>query len=61
MSGQNESKVVRLKDGRTRQFRSKQERRQIVGETLKPNASVGVGSSRTWCEREPGVQVAEAV
>ena len=34
--------VVHLKDGRTRQFRSKQERRQIVEETLKPGASVSV-------------------
>ena len=34
--------VVQLKDGRTRQFRSKQERRQIVEETLKPGASVSV-------------------
>src|SRR5215470_8189535 len=34
--------VVQLKDGRTRQFRSKQERRQIVEETLKPGASVAV-------------------
>jgi transposase len=31
-----------LKDGRTRQFRSKQERRRIVEETLKPGASVSV-------------------
>ena len=42
MSGQNVGKVVRLKDGRTRQFRSKQERRQIVEETLKPGASVAL-------------------
>jgi transposase len=34
--------VVRLKDGRTRRFRSKQERRQIVEETLKPGASVSL-------------------
>jgi transposase len=36
----NAEKVVALKDGRTRRFRSKQERRQIVEETLKPGASV---------------------
>ena len=42
MSGQSVSKVVRLKDGGTRQFRSKQERRQIVEETLKPGASVAL-------------------
>jgi transposase len=42
MGGQNASKVVRLRDGRTRQFRSKQERRQIVEETLKPSASVAL-------------------
>jgi transposase len=34
--------VVTLKDGRKRQFRSKQERRKIVEETLKPSASVSV-------------------
>ena len=34
--------IVQLKDGRTRQFRSKQERRQIVEETLKPGASVSI-------------------
>ena len=34
--------VVILKDGRTRRFRSKQERRQIVEETLKPGASVAL-------------------
>ena len=37
-----ETKVVTLKDGRTRQFRSKQLRRQIVEETLKPGASVAL-------------------
>jgi transposase-like protein len=31
-----------FKDGRKRQFRSKQERRQIVEETLKPGASVSL-------------------
>jgi transposase len=35
-------RVVRLKDGRARRFRSKQERRQIVEETLKPGASVSL-------------------
>jgi len=33
---------VTLKNGRTKRFRSKQERRQIVEETLKPGASVSV-------------------
>lgn len=42
MSGQNAGKMVRLKDGRTRQFRSKQERRQIVEETLRPGGSVAL-------------------
>ena len=37
-----ETKVVTLKDGRTRQFRSKQVRRQIVEETLRPGASVAL-------------------
>lgn len=37
-----ETKVVTLKDGRTRQFRSKRVRRQIVEETLKPGASVAL-------------------
>ena len=35
-------KVVTLKDGRTRKFRSKQERRQIVEESLRPGASVSL-------------------
>ena len=34
--------VAILKDGRTRRFRSKQERRRIVEETLKPGASVSL-------------------
>ena len=34
--------VVKLKDGRTRRFRSKEERRQIVEETMKPGASVAL-------------------
>ena len=34
--------VVRLKDGRVRRFRSKEERRQIVEESLKPGASVAL-------------------
>jgi transposase len=35
-------KVITLKGGGTRQFRSKQERRGIVEETLRPGASVSV-------------------
>jgi transposase len=42
MMGVQNGKVVRLKDGRTRQFRSKQERRQIVEEAQKPGASVAL-------------------
>jgi transposase len=42
MGVHNAGKVVRLKDGRTRQFRSKQERREVVEETLKPGASVAL-------------------
>lgn len=34
--------AVTLKDGRKKRFRSKQERRQIVEETLKPGASVSL-------------------
>jgi transposase len=34
--------VVTLKNGRTRRFRSKLERRQIVEETMKPGASVSL-------------------
>ena len=34
--------TVTLKDGRTRRFRSKLERRQIVEETLKPGVSVSL-------------------
>jgi transposase len=34
--------VVRLKNGGTREFRSKEERRRIVEETLKPGASVAL-------------------
>ena len=40
--GQASVAVVTLKDGRTRRFRSKQERRQIVEETLKAGASVSL-------------------
>jgi transposase len=39
---ENAGTVVRLKDGRTRRCRSKQERRQIVEETMKPGASVSL-------------------
>jgi transposase len=39
---QTAGQVVTLKNGRTRRFRSKQERRQIVEETLKPGASVSL-------------------
>jgi len=39
---ENQVPVVRLKNGRTREFRSKQERRRIVEETLKPGASVAL-------------------
>ena len=35
-------KLVELKDGRRRRFRSRQERRAIVEETFKPGASVSV-------------------
>ena len=35
-------RVVTLKDGRTKRFRSKEERRRIVEETLKPGASVSL-------------------
>lgn len=35
-------KLVVLKDGGTRRFRSKQERRAIVEETLKPGASIAL-------------------
>src|SRR5262252_9282048 len=38
----NRETVVTLKDGRTRRFRSKQERRRIVEESLKPGASVAL-------------------
>src|SRR5437764_14811873 len=34
--------VVRMKDGRTRQYRSIEERRRIVEETLKPGASIAL-------------------
>jgi transposase len=41
-AAQSAEKLVTLKSGRTRVFRSKQERRQIVEETLKPGASVAL-------------------
>ena len=41
-AAQSAEKMVTLKSGRTRLFRSKQERRQIVEETLKPGASVAL-------------------
>src|SRR3954470_2543328 len=39
-SAQGTATVITTKTGQTRRFRSKQERRQIVEETLKPGASV---------------------
>jgi transposase len=42
MGAASTEKLVTLKSGRTRLFRSKQERRQIVEETLKPGASVAL-------------------
>ena len=39
-ASQSAEKLVTLKSGRTRLFRSRQERRQIVEETMKPGASV---------------------
>jgi transposase len=41
-SVQSTATVVTTKSGQTRRFRSKQERRQIVEETLKPGASVAL-------------------
>jgi transposase len=41
-SAQGSATVVTTKTGQTRRFRSKQERRQIVEETLKPGASVAL-------------------
>lgn len=41
-AAQSADKLVTLKNGLTRLFRSKQERRQIVEETLKPGASVAL-------------------
>jgi transposase len=41
-AAQSAEKLLTLKSGRTRVFRSKQERRQIVEETLKPGASVAL-------------------
>lgn len=45
-AAQSAEKLVTLKSGRTRVFRSKQERRQIVEETLKPGASVALVARR---------------
>jgi transposase len=39
-----DDRVVTLKDGRTKRFRSKQERRQIVEEALRAGASVSLVS-----------------
>jgi len=41
-ASQSAEKSVTLKSGRTRVFRTKQERRRIVEETLKPGASVAL-------------------
>jgi transposase len=41
-SAQSTVTVITTKTGKTRQFRSKQERRQIVEDTLKPGASVAL-------------------
>ena len=45
-SVQNGETVVTTKTGQTRRFRSKQERRQIVEESLKPGASVALVARR---------------
>src|SRR5262245_58367216 len=42
VGAQKGTRIVTLKDGRTRQFRSVLERRQIVEETLKPGASIAL-------------------
>src|SRR5499425_2111903 len=42
VSVQSAATVITTKSGQTRRFRSKQERRQIVEETLKPGASVAL-------------------
>ena len=39
---ENAMTVIESKNGKTREFRSKQERRRIVEETLKPGASVAL-------------------
>jgi len=41
-SVQNDATVVTTKSGQTRRFRSKQERRQIVEECMKPGASIAL-------------------
>ena len=41
-AGQPSVAAITLEDGRKRRFRSKQERRRIVEETLKPGASVSL-------------------
>ena len=41
-SVQSAATIITTKNGQTRRFRSKQERRQIVEETLKPGASVAL-------------------
>jgi transposase len=41
-SVQNGTTVVTTKSGQTRRFRSKQERRQIVEESMKPGASIAL-------------------
>src|SRR5262249_10149906 len=42
VGAQKGTRIVTLKDGRTRQFRSVLERRQIVEGTLKPGASIAL-------------------
>jgi transposase len=42
VGAQKGTRIVTLKDGRKRQFRSVLERRQIVEETLKPGASIAL-------------------
>jgi len=54
------AKVVELRDGGRRRFRSKQEHRAIVEESLKPGASVSL-VARAHDVKEPGIQMAQAV
>jgi len=54
-------RVVRLKNGGTREFRSKEERRRIVEATLKPGASVIITRKRLFIKETKDVESKQVI